>query len=539
MSFSDCIFDLKQIQQPFSILTHSHVFTEFRKTLGGDVLKCPSLRDVLEPRPSPFVSHNYHGGGFVSDEDRVDLQAVHFASQKSAGVGSQGRLDMLRESTAGPDGDYLDLPPCALRAGPRSTIYCNPISSQVAIVTCGGLCPGLNDVIRGIVLKCIDYGVPEKNIIGIRHGFKGFYDKSRRPVQLTRKLVDDIQLEGGTVLGTSRERADIQQVVKRLDLWKIDMLFVIGGPGSHAGAVAIQKECEKSRVPCLVVAVPKSIDNDILLLDKTFGFETAVEEAQNALMAAKVEAASGYRGIGLVKLMGRRSGFIAVQASLASGLVDVCLIPEVPFRLDCVMAYLETVLERKGHGVVCVAEGAAQDLMAEELEIGGGGGGGGAHHSAHTTTNTTTTDEVLSAGDEDEGEDLSHDEDLQQDVGAWLKSAIKHSLSDVDVKYIDPSYLIRSVPTTSNDRVLCRMLANGAVHAAFAGYTGVTVGLINTHFVLLPIPLVIQAPRRVDPDGELWNRLRSSIGQPPFDQEPPMRASSMSPAGTPGKGWYK
>lgn len=450
-----------------------------RASFDGDVLPCPTLRDVLEPRPSPFVLNNYHGGGFVSDEDRVELQAVHFASRSSAGIGSQNRLDVL----LGKEGEYMALPPCALRAGPRSTIYSNPLLTQVAIVTCGGLCPGLNDVVRGIVLKCLDYGVPEKNIIGIRHGFKGFYDKVHKPVQLTRKLVDDIQLEGGTMLGTSRDRVDIREVVKRLDLWKIDMLFVIGGPGSHAGAVAIQRECEHSRVPCLVIAVPKSIDNDILMIDRTFGFETAVEEAQAALMAAKVEATSGYRGIGLVKLMGRRSGFIAVQASLASGLVDICLIPEVTFRLDSVMSYLEDVLERKGHAVICVAEGAAQDLMREE------GMGGPAHASS-------------GYGGFSSGADDGAMFELQ-DVGAWLKSAIKRSLSDVDVKYIDPSYLIRSVPTTSNDRILCRMLANGAVHGAFAGYTGVTVGLVNTHFVYLPIPLVIQAPRKVDPHGEL------------------------------------
>ena len=197
-------------------------------------------------------------------------------------------------------------------------------------------------------MKLLDYGVHEKNILGIRYGFKGFYSKTHRPVPLTRRMVEDIQLEGGTVLGTSREPADIREVVKRLDLWKVDMLFVIGGPGSHAAAMAVQLECHRCHVPCSIVAVPKSIDNDILLIDKTFGFETGVEEAQKALMAAKVEATSGYRGVGLVKLMGRRSGFIAVQASLASGLVDVCLIPEVPFRIDSVMAYLEAVLERRG-----------------------------------------------------------------------------------------------------------------------------------------------------------------------------------------------
>jgi len=359
-------------------------------------------------------------------------------------------------------------------------------------------------VVRGIVLKLLDYGVPEKNIMGIRYGFKGFYDKVHRPITLTRQLVEDIQLEGGTMLGTSRERANIREIVKRLDLWKVDMLFVIGGPGSHQGAMAIVDECDRCGVPCSTIAVPKSIDNDILLIDKTFGFDTAVEEAQKALMAAKVEAASGYRGVGLVKLMGRRSGFITVQASLASGLVDVCLIPEVPFRLKSVMAYLDKVLERRGHAVVCVAEGAAQDLMSE-LPM--------PEHDPVT-----------------DGDDAA-----LKDVGSWLRSQIKHYLTDVDVKYIDPSYLIRSVPTSSNDRVYCRMLANGAVHAAFAGYTGITVGLVNTHFVYLPIPVVIQALRKVDAQGELWNRLRSTIGQPNFDVDVPDPLGAESPI-TPRRG---
>ena len=242
-------------------------------------------------------------------------------------------------------------------------------------------------------------------------------------------------------------------------------------------------------------------------------------------MAAKVEATSGYRGIGLVKLMGRRSGFIAVQASLASGLVDICLIPEVPFRLDTMLAYIETILERKGHAVVCVAEGAAQDLMRES-----GSGKAG---------EKVTLCGFSSGGDDGDAE---CDDSELVDVGYWLKTVIKDSLHDVDVKYIDPSYLVRSVPTASNDRIYCRMLANGAVHAAFAGYTGVTVGLINTHFVYLPIPVVIQAPRKVDVHGELWNRLRSSIGQPNLNDPPPPRrvassGSMASPASTPGRSW--
>ncbi|PRW61573.1 phosphofructokinase family [Chlorella sorokiniana] len=454
---------------------------------ADEVLECPSLRHLLRPRPSPFVVHNNFGGGFVSDEDRVALSAIKFASAESAGAkcisGGDGHNSWLEASM---EQLCVPLPPWSLRAGARETIWFNPSEVNAAIVTCGGLCPGLNDVVQGLVSKLTDYGVPDGNIIGIKYGFRGFYDRKAKPVVLTKKAVEGIHLEGGTMLGTSRGGADLRQIVKQIDLWGIDMVFVVGGNGGNAGAAAIQEELEKHNILCSVVGVPKSIDNDILLIDKTFGFDTAVEEAQRALLAAKVEASSAYRGIGLVKLMGRQSGFIAMQASMASGVVDICLIPEVPFKLageTGVFAYLDKVLTEKGHAVMCVAEGAGQDILA--------------------------------AGDGNLKTDASGNPILE-DVGPWLKSEMKKYFKDADVKYIDPSYQIRSIPTTSGDRIYCKVLAHNAVHAAFAGYTGVTMGLVNTHYCYLPIRTVIQAPRRVDPRGKTWNRLRASIGQPNF-----------------------
>ena len=211
--------------------------------------------------------------------------------------------------------------------------------------------------------------------MGVRYGLKGFYDKSRKSVKLTPAAVEGIQLQGGTILGTSRGGADIAKIVQAISRQAIDMVFVVGGNGGNAAAAAIHDgkmifffvrrrgrgrnkknspsflslflshilktnprnknntECVKKRVTCAVIGVPKSIDNDILLIDRCFGFDTAVEEAQRALLAAKVEASSAFRGLAIVKLMGRQSGFIATQASLSSGVVDVCLIPEVPFSL--------------------------------------------------------------------------------------------------------------------------------------------------------------------------------------------------------------
>lgn len=459
-----------------------------------DVLECPDLRDVLTARPSPFVVHNNFGGGFVSDGDRVALSSMRFASGMSAGAAER----MVADASAahpGPAVNWMEasleqlstpLPPWAIRAGARETVYHDPKHVTAAIVTCGGLCPGLNDVVAGLVNKLTDYGVPEGNVLGIRYGFRGFYDKTHKPIVLTKSVVDGIQLQGGTILGTSRGGANIKEIVKRLDMWGVDMLFVVGGNGGNAGANAIQQKCAESDVACNVIGVPKSIDNDILLIDKCFGFDTAVEEAQRALLAAKVEASSARNGIGLVKLMGRQSGFIAVQASMASGVVDAVLIPEVPFKIDGptgLMAYLRGVVEKKGHAVVCLAEGAGQDILDDHSSNGGTDASGNP---------------------------------ILKDIGLYMRDQVKAHFKDADVKYIDPSYIIRSIPTTSNDRIYCKILAHNAVHAAMAGYTGITVGLVNTHYVYLPIPVIISAPRKVDPRGKAWNRLRASIGQPNF-----------------------
>ncbi|KAI3436493.1 hypothetical protein D9Q98_005910 [Chlorella vulgaris] len=475
--------------------THTHMKFRMESMLeepgDGSIIHCPTLRDELTARPSPFIKNNYFGGGFVSDQDRVCLQSIKFATERSAGSRSHNNLLGLPNAAQHADGGvlephFLHLPDHAVRSGPRDTIYHSPKETNIAICTVGGICPGLNDVVRSLVHKALDYGVPESNVLGIRFGFRGFYDRTHKPVPLTRRMVEEIHLEGGTILGTSRGLPSVPEIVKRLDLWKIDILFVVGGRGGNAAAQAIHRECRARQVPCCVVAVPKSIDNDLLLIDKTFGFETAVEEAQKAILAAKVEASSAYRGIGIVKLMGRQSGFITVQASLAAGIVDVVLIPEVKFKLEGengLMAYMETIMDKKGHCVLCVAEGAGQDM----IEING-----------------------------EQGVDETG-RPILKDVGHWLKRKLKAHFEDADIKYIEPTTMIRSIPTTAGDRVYCKMLAHGAVHAAFAGYSGVTVGLVNTHYCYLPIPLIIQAPRKVDPDGELWNRLRSSCGMPTFE----------------------
>ncbi|PIA62658.1 hypothetical protein AQUCO_00200579v1 [Aquilegia coerulea] len=371
------------------------------------------------------------------------------------------------------------------RAGPRKKIYYEPGAVKAGIVTCGGLCPGLNDVIRQIVFTLDIYGV--KNIVGIPFGYRGFFDKSLSEIPLSRQVVQNINLAGGSLLGVSRGSASTGEIVDSIQARRIDMLFILGGNGTHAGAHAIHEECRKRKLKVSVVCVPKTIDNDILLMDKTFGFDTAVEEAQRAINSAYIEAHSAYHGIGLVKLMGRSSGFIAMHASLSSGQIDVCLIPEVPFNLEGpygVLKHLEQLIQTKGSAVVCVAEGAGQNLLE--------------------TSNATDASGNIVLGD----------------IGVHIQQKIKTHFKGIgvhaDVKYIDPTYMIRAIRANASDAILCTVLGQNAVHGAFAGFSGITVGLCNTHYVYLPIPEVITSPRCVNPNSRMWHRCLTSTGQPDF-----------------------
>lgn len=467
-----------------------------------ETLEVPDLRHQLDVRQSPFVEYNNFGGGFVYEDDRVAINSMYFSNPNTSGAGcGSGMTNEMSETAARESSLDLEdmdlesadgltervcvpLPPWAVRAGARENIYFNPSDVQAAIVTCGGLCPGLNDVVQGIVNKLSDYGVPDGQILGIKYGYRGFYDKTDKPIVLTKEGVEGIQLQGGTILGTSRGGADLEKIVKQIDLMGLDMLFVVGGNGGNAGASALQTMCAAKGVICSIIGIPKSIDNDILLIDKCFGFDTAVDTAQEALLSAKVESSSALNGIGIVKLMGRSSGFIAMQASLASGVVDVCLIPEVKFDLQGehgLLAYVQSLLDKRGHCVVCIAEGAGQELL-QDTKLGKDASG-----------NT-----------------------ILADVGPWLRDQLKKACKGSDVKYIDPSYIIRTTPTISSDRIYCRILAHNAVHGAFAGLTGVMVGLVSTHYVYLPIPTVISSPRTVDPNGKMYARMRAAIGQPKF-----------------------
>ncbi|XP_039124635.1 ATP-dependent 6-phosphofructokinase 6-like isoform X3 [Dioscorea cayenensis subsp. rotundata] len=375
------------------------------------------------------------------------------------------------------------------RAGPRQKVYFESDEVHACIVTCGGLCPGLNTVIREIVCGLAHmYGVTK--ILGIEGGYRGFY--ARNTISLTPKSVNDIHKRGGTILSTSRGGHDTSKIVDSIQDRGINQVYIIGGDGTQKGASVIFEEIQRRGLKVAVVGIPKTIDNDIAVIDKSFGFDTAVEEAQRAINAAHVEAGSVENGIGVVKLMGRYSGFIAMYATLASRDVDCCLIPESPFYLEGkggLFEFIEKRLKENGHMVLVVAEGAGQELIAESMRS--------MNH-----------------------EDASGNK-LLLDVGLWLSQKIKDHFSckgkmTINLKYIDPTYMIRAVPANASDNVYSTLLAHSALHGAMAGYTGFTVGPVNGRHAYIPFYRVTEARNNVVITDRMWARLLSSTNQPSF-----------------------
>jgi 6-phosphofructokinase 1 len=391
-------------------------------------------------------------------------------------------LDDTVESAVARDCGTGDLP--SLEAGgPREYIYFDPSHTRAAIVTCGGLCPGLNNVIRGLVLELADnYGVTD--VLGFRDGFRGLVDDAE-PLRLSPDVVADIHNRGGTILGTSRGNQDPERMVATLERLGICVLFVIGGDGTLRGAQRIADEADRRGLVLSVIGVPKTIDNDIPYIDQSFGFQTAFTRATDSIKAALTEASSTPNGVGLVKLMGRHSGFIACYAALASHDVDFVLIPEVPLHLDGPNGFLASLRRRvgkRGHAVVVVAEGAGQELFASDGAV-----------------------------------DASGNARLA-DIGRLLRDRIGADFAaagtELSIRYVDPGYAIRSVPANGWDAVYCLRLAQSAVHAAMAGRTAMVVGRWHGRFVHLPIPLATGSRNQVDPNGDLWMSVLESTGQP-------------------------
>ncbi|TXH70534.1 MAG: ATP-dependent 6-phosphofructokinase [Thiothrix sp.] len=368
-------------------------------------------------------------------------------------------------------------------AGPREWLFFEASKTRAAIVTCGGLCPGLNAVIRGLVMQLWHvYGC--RDILGIRYGYHGLGSQGSEPLTLNPDFVSGIKANGGTVLGSSRGTPPTQELVDNLQKLKIDMLFVIGGDGSMRGAEALWDEIRARSAAISIIGIPKTIDNDIPYVRRTFGFDTAVAEAVKAINVANIEAKGMPNGVGLVKLMGRHAGFITATACVASGNANFCLLPEVPFSLEGksgLLALLEQRLASRHHAVVVVAEGAGQDLV------------------------------------QGVGHDASGNAKLG-DIGSYLKTRITEHFSKLPIpfglKYIEPSYLIRSAPPTAFDQLYCDQLARAAVHAAMAGKGGMLIGDWNGRLTHVPIRALRGQRRAVNPSGELWFSVRENTGQP-------------------------
>ena len=424
---------------------------------GGPALDFTIARHGSGNIPSPMS-----GVRFVQDDERVLYPSTLADLTRLRGPGNE--------------------PPAMERGGPRERLFFDPRALACGIVTCGGLCPGLNDVIRAIVLSLHHhYGV--RTIYGFRYGFEGLVDGSgHEPIELVPDAVRRIHEMGGSILGSSRGPQPPAAIVDGLERRGVSILFAIGGDGTLRGAHAICGEISRRGLPISVIGVPKTIDNDISFVQRTFGFETAVSEARRATYAANTEAEAARNGIGLVKLMGRDSGFIAAYAVLVDGQVNFCLVPEVPFTLERLLAELDRRLERRGHAVIVVAEGAGQDLIARQRE-------------------------------QDASGNVRH-----HDIGVFLRDHILGHFDarqrPVSLKYIDPSYAIRSVPATAHDSAFCLLLGHNAVHAGMSGRTDMVVGYWNHLFTHVPITLATSERRRIDPEGALWSSVLASTGQP-------------------------
>jgi 6-phosphofructokinase 1 len=371
------------------------------------------------------------------------------------------------------------------KAGPREKVYFDPRKCTAAIVTCGGLCPGLNNVVRNLYYTLHDaYGVP--SVLGVRYGFRGMVaGASPPPIELTRDSVESIHHQGGTILGTSRGPQEPAAMVDFLLERGVNLFFPIGGDGTQRGAHAIATEARRRGAELAVVGIPKTIDNDIRYCFMTFGYMSAVAEAERVIDRAHIEAKSVSRGVGLVKLMGREAGFLAAAATIASGEVNFALIPESPFKLDGEAGFLAKLgrrLDARDHAVVVVAEGAGQDLLKSDPKNFDASG-----------------NRVLG------------------DIGQYLRDRIESHFREagrpVSMKYFDPSYYLRSVQASASDSLLTERFARHAAHAAMAGKTDLLVAYWNGRIVHVPLAASVGRPSRVGVDSELWAAVRAITRQ--------------------------
>lgn len=406
-------------------------------------------------------------GRFIDEEDAVLVNI------------SRRNVESTGKSKKKPKHQYFE------PAGPRNKVYYDTSKTKCAVVTCGGLCPGLNDVIRAIVMTAHhQYNVP--SVLGIKFGLAGFIPEyGHEVIELTPDYVSRIHEFGGTILGSSRGPQETEAIVDALERMNVSILFMIGGDGTMRAASKVVEEITKRGLSISVVGLPKTIDNDINFASPSFGFDTAVETATIAIKGAHIEAIGAPWGIGLVKVMGRHAGYIAAQSALSCQEVNFVLVPEDPFELEGengFLAHLEARMRRRGYSVIVAAEGAGQELLEASGQTDASGN--------------------VKLGD----------------FGLFLKDKIvQHFKSkgiEPTLKYIDPSYIIRSVPANANDRIYCSFLGINAVHAGMSGRTGLVISRWNGRYVHIPMEQVTRGKKRINTCSNYWRAVLESTGQP-------------------------
>ena len=423
----------------------------------------PEIKTLISPCYGDPLNRDVMSGGFIQKEHFTKIGKV---------------------VTADDGAKYI-------KAGPRYHVALDNDKVKACIVTCGGLCPGLNVVIRELVMSLrYNYGV--QDIFGIKWGYSGFYDDESW-VRLTPDDVKEIHTQGGTVLGTSRGGFDGQRIAGEMLKRGINMGFFIGGDGTHRGIKELTKIFRQKKEKVILVGIPKTIDNDIPIIDRSFGLDSAVTESVHVIRAANVEANCNPNGIGLVKLFGRSSGFVAMYATLAARDVNICLIPEVPFNLygeNGLLDYIFKRLEIKHHVVIVVGEGAGFAVKDYDVKVSG------------------KTDKSGNP--------------VLPDIGVLLREEIKKKAKElgieINLKYIDPTYIVRAGPANSFDCNYCAKLAENAVHCAFAGYTNFSIGIVNNHTCMIPIDKISQEGviRKIKTSDSDYLMMLASTGQPSF-----------------------
>jgi len=412
------------------------------------------LNGVLNP-----LAENFPTMSFLNPEEKVMGHIIMNDSQRNS--------------------RFAELSDGCFRANATRNIFWKPAEVRAAIVTCGGLCPGLNSIIREVT-NCLQYQYGVTDILGMQGGYNGLSDPiSYTSVPLNSKMVREIHMKGGSILKAGRGGFDPDKICDNLVKLGINMLFTVGGDGTQSASNQLFMEARKRNLPVSIVGVPKSIDNDVLYFDRTFGFESAVASAAEVIRNAWVEATSCAKAVGIVKLMGRDAGFVAMQAAMASTIVDLVMIPEVPVKIEDVLAHVDKVVERKGFMVVVVAEGAGQELVAT----------GKKDATGHT---------------------------VYGDIGTYLRDAVNKHLKPKGGRsfYIDPSYIIRSVPIGPIDHIYCSRLARDAVHTAMRGYSGVCVGALHNVVVMMPSSLIAKGKRTVNPKSSSWQNCVQACKMP-------------------------